>query len=129
MKHGVVVDRVLDDGCAVVISQRKTSLAEGNYECTDRYEIAIGEVVHLPHVVNELLDLDLIRRAWSGIVGDAAAFAQPVAISGSALVIKTASGAWSHQLSFLEREIIRGVCALRAAPIERLRFRIGKVAA
>jgi hypothetical protein len=72
--------------------------------------------------------LATIRAAWSDIVGaDVARAAQPVALTGSALVVVTASGAWSHQLSFLEREIIRSVVALGVPTVERLRFRIGTI--
>jgi hypothetical protein len=74
--------------------------------------------------------LTTIRAAWAGIVGDdVARAAQPVALTGSALVVVTASGAWSHQLSFLEREIIRSVVALGVPSVERLRFRIGTIRA
>ncbi len=72
--------------------------------------------------------LATIRAAWSEIVGDdVARAAQPVALVGSALVVITASGAWSHQLSFLERSIIAGVNALGVHGVERLRFRLGTV--
>jgi Dna[CI] antecedent, DciA len=72
--------------------------------------------------------LTTIRAAWADIVGDdVARAAQPVALTGSALVVITASGAWSHQLSFLEREIIRSVVALGVPSVERLRFRIGTI--
>ena len=74
--------------------------------------------------------LATIRAAWADIVGDdVARAAQPVALSGSALVVVTASGAWSHQLSFLEREIVRSVVALGVSDVERLRFRIGTIRA
>jgi hypothetical protein len=74
--------------------------------------------------------LTMIRAAWAGIVGDdVARAAQPVALTGSALVVITASSAWSHQLSFLEREIIRSVVALGVPQVERLRFRIGTIRA
>ncbi len=72
--------------------------------------------------------LATIRAGWSGIVGpDVARAAQPVAVTGSALVILTSSGAWSHQLAFLERDIIRSVTALGVPGIERLRFRVGTI--
>jgi hypothetical protein len=72
--------------------------------------------------------LTVIRAAWADIVGDdVARAAQPVALTGTALVVITASGAWSHQLSFLEREIIRSVVALGFPQVERLRFRIGTI--
>jgi hypothetical protein len=74
--------------------------------------------------------LSTIRAAWAEIVGDdVARAAQPVALSGTALVVVTASGAWSHQLSFLEREIVRSVAALGVSNVERLRFRIGTIRA
>jgi hypothetical protein len=74
--------------------------------------------------------LTTIRAAWADIVGDdVARAAQPVALTGTALVVVTASGAWSHQLSFLEREIVRSVVALGISSVERLRFRIGTIRA
>jgi hypothetical protein len=72
--------------------------------------------------------LATVRAAWSEIVGDdVARAAQPVALTGTALVIVTASGSWSHQLSFLERQIIASVNALGVHSVERLRFRVGVV--
>jgi hypothetical protein len=72
--------------------------------------------------------LSAIRAAWADIVGqDVARAAQPVALTGSALVVLTTSGAWSHQLAFLEREIIRQVNALGVRGVERLRFRVGTI--
>jgi len=72
--------------------------------------------------------LATIRAAWSDIVGeDIARAAQPVALVGSALVVITGSGSWSHQLSFLERAILGSVAALGVRGVERLRFRIGTV--
>jgi len=74
--------------------------------------------------------LATIRAAWTDIVGaDVARAAQPVALSGTALVVVTASGSWSHQLSFLEREIVRSVVALGVSNVERLRFKIGTIRA
>jgi hypothetical protein len=72
--------------------------------------------------------LATIRAAWAEIVGDdVARAAQPVALTGSALVVVTASGSWSHQLSFLERDIIRRVGELGVTQVERLRFRVGTI--
>lgn len=73
--------------------------------------------------------LATVRGAWGGIVGaDTARAAQPVAIAGDTLVIVTTSSAWSHQLSFLEPEILRGIAALPGASgIVRMRFRIGTI--
>lgn len=74
--------------------------------------------------------LATIRSAWSEIVGaDVARAAQPVAITGSAVVVVTASPSWSHQLSFLEREILRMIAELGVGGIERLRFRVGTIRA
>jgi hypothetical protein len=73
--------------------------------------------------------LSLIRSAWTGLVGaDVAKAAQPVAIQGEVLIVLTASSAWSHQLTFLEPEIVRGVRALPGGvTIAKLRFRVGTI--
>jgi hypothetical protein len=70
-----------------------------------------------------------VRAAWPELVGaDVARAAQPVAIEREVLIVVTASASWSHQLAFLEPEILRGLGALAAAPrITRLRFRVGKL--
>jgi hypothetical protein len=75
--------------------------------------------------------LAIIRAAWTQLVGiDVARAAQPVALTNDALVVITASSAWSHQLAFLEPQIVRGISA--AAPlagVRRLRFRVGSIRA
>ncbi len=70
-----------------------------------------------------------VRAAWVELVGaDVARAAQPVAIERDALVVITASSAWSHQLAFLEPEIVRGLRALpETQALVRLRFRVGKL--
>ncbi len=70
-----------------------------------------------------------IRAAWGELVGgDVARAAQPVALERDALVILTASPAWSYQLAFLEPEVVRALRALpEVATLARLRFRVGKV--
>ena len=70
-----------------------------------------------------------VRAAWPDLVGaDVARAAQPVAIERDVLVVLTPSSSWSHQLAFLEPEILRGVRALpEARDVARLRFRIGKL--
>jgi hypothetical protein len=75
--------------------------------------------------------LATIRAAWAELVGaDVAAAAQPVALQGDALVVMAASSAWSHQLTFLAPEIVRGLRALPGcAEVARLRFRVGAVRA
>ena len=72
--------------------------------------------------------LAAVRSAWADLVGsDVARAAQPVAIERDALIVLTTSPAWSHQLAFLEPEIVRGLRALTgAAELTRLRFRVGK---
>ena len=69
------------------------------------------------------------RSAWSDLVGaDVARAAQPVAVERDTVVVLTTSSAWSHQLSFLEPEIVRGLRALpETRAITRLRFRVGKL--
>lgn len=70
-----------------------------------------------------------VRSAWAELVGaDVARAAQPVAIEREALIVLTASAAWSHQLAFLEPEIVRGLKVLpEARELTRLRFRVGKL--
>ena len=70
-----------------------------------------------------------VRAAWVEMVGpDVARAAQPVAIEREALIVLTASSAWSHQLAFLEPEIVRGLRAVpEAREVMRLRFRVGKL--
>jgi hypothetical protein len=73
-----------------------------------------------------------VRAAWSELVGaDVARAAQPVAIEREhTLIVLTTSSAWSHQLAFLEPEIVRGLRALpETRALERLRFRVGKLRA
>jgi len=69
-----------------------------------------------------------VRAAWADLVGaDVARAAQPVAIERDTLIVLTPSSSWSHQLAFLEPEILRGLRALpEARDLTRLRFRIGK---
>jgi len=73
--------------------------------------------------------LGAIRAAWPGIVGaDVARSAMPVSLAGNVLVVVTASSAWSHQLVFIEPQIVRALRELPAArSLERLRFRVGAV--
>lgn len=70
-----------------------------------------------------------VRAAWVELVGaDVARAAQPVAIERDAVIVLTASSAWSHQLAFLEPEIVRGLRALpETRSLTRLRFRVGKL--
>jgi hypothetical protein len=70
-----------------------------------------------------------VRSAWAELVGsDVARAAQPVAIERDVLIVLTTSAAWSHQLTFLEPEIVRGLRVLpEARELTRLRFRVGKI--
>jgi len=70
-----------------------------------------------------------VRAAWIELVGaDVARAAQPVALERDALIVLTTSSAWSHQLAFLEPEIVRGLRALpETRELTRLRFRVGKL--
>ncbi len=73
--------------------------------------------------------LAAVRSLWPELVGvDVARAAQPVAIERDVLIVLTTSSAWSHQLAFLEPEIVRGLRALpEARELTRLRFRVGKL--
>lgn len=71
--------------------------------------------------------LDAIVLAWPEIVGpQLAAATQPLSLAGDALVVTTASSAWSQQLSFLVPEILRGLHEIaQAQGVARIRFRVG----
>ena len=75
--------------------------------------------------------LAVVRAAWPELVGpDVARAAQPVAIAGETLVVITSSSSWSHQLAFLEPQIMRGLRTLDTKHgIARLRFRVGTIRA
>jgi len=70
-----------------------------------------------------------VRSLWPELVGgDVARAAQPVAVERDVVIVLTSSPAWSHQLAFLEPEIVRGLRALpEAREVTRLRFRVGKI--
>jgi hypothetical protein len=70
-----------------------------------------------------------VRAVWAELVGaDVARAAAPVAIEREVLIVLTASAAWSHQLAFLEPEIVRGLRAMaETSELTRLRFRVGKL--
>jgi hypothetical protein len=91
----------------------------------------LGEAVGgwKPHATPGGDPLTAIRAAWTSLVGiEVARAAQPVAIANDAVVVLTASGSWSHQLAFLEPEIVRGIRALaEGGGITRLRFRVGTI--
>ncbi|HMC46656.1 MAG TPA: DUF721 domain-containing protein, partial [Caballeronia sp.] len=91
----------------------------------------LGEAVGgwKPHATPGGDPLSAIRAAWTSLVGaEVARATQPVAIQNDALVVLTASGAWSHQLAFLEPDIVRGIVAMpEGRGIARLRFRVGAI--
>ena len=68
-----------------------------------------------------------VIAVWPELVGTALAHsARPYAIEGSVLVVRTASSAWSQQVSFLADEIVARLrIHVPAAGIARLRFRLG----
>jgi hypothetical protein len=72
----------------------------------------------------------LLEAGWEEIVGtEVAAHSHPARIAGGTLTIATRSSAWSHQLSFLAEHVLRAVTArLPGAGIERLQFRVGRIA-
>lgn len=73
--------------------------------------------------------LGLLQAGWEEIVGvEVAANSAPIRLNGSALLIATRSGAWSHQLSLLSDRVLAAIGArLPAAGIEQLRFRVGSL--
>lgn len=78
--------------------------------------------------MSRLDPLATIRFVWAGIVGpEVAQASQPVALTGSALVVVTSSGKWSHQLAFLERDILASIAALGVDGVDRLRFRVDAI--
>lgn len=69
-----------------------------------------------------------LRAAWNAIVGDdVAANSRPHEIAHGALLVVTRSSAWSQQLSFLSERILESVRDQTGVPVERLRFRVGRI--
>ncbi len=75
--------------------------------------------------------LVLLGAAWAEIVGENnARKSHPSKIEGDTLVIKTAGSGWSHALSCESTQIVAAIRArVPKANIEKLRFRIGTIAA
>jgi len=70
--------------------------------------------------------LSRIISAWPDIVGqDLVPSAHPGNLMADALLIHVEDVALSHQLAFMERQIIAGVHAAGAPWVKRLRFRVG----
>lgn len=70
----------------------------------------------------------VLRSQWPAIVGDeVAANSRPAEVLRDALVIVTRSSAWSQQLQFLSERILAAVRERANVPVERLRFRVGRV--
>jgi hypothetical protein len=60
--------------------------------------------------------------AWPTLVGaDVANATEPLDLQGDVLVVCTEASQWSHQLAFLERDIVKGLAQYGVA---RLRFRV-----
>jgi Dna[CI] antecedent, DciA len=72
-----------------------------------------------------------LAAAWPEIVGaDIARNSQPIRIDRGTLWIVTASGAWGQQLTFLTDRLLAAIRERTPQTIvERLRFRVGKIAA
>ena len=75
--------------------------------------------------------LVLLGAAWAEIVGEAnAQKSHPSKIEGDTLVIKTAGSGWSHALSCESTKIVAAIRSrVPKAGIEKLRFRVGTIAA
>lgn len=66
-----------------------------------------------------------IACMWPRIVGDDVALhCRPVQIVGQALVVATASSAWSHQLDLLSPRILTAIDQHARISVDRLRFRV-----
>jgi hypothetical protein len=74
--------------------------------------------------------LVLLEAAWPEIVGaEVARNSHPSRIADGTLLVTTRSSAWSNQLSFLADHVQRAVAArLPRSGVERLRFRVGRIA-
>lgn len=71
----------------------------------------------------------VITSAWPAIVGDdVAANTRPLELTRGALVVVTRSNAWSQQLAFLSEPVCAAVRDRTGLAIERIRFRVGRVA-
>jgi hypothetical protein len=72
----------------------------------------------------------LLEAGWEEIVGaEVAQHSAPAHVAEGTLTITTRSSAWSHQLSFLSEHLLRAVAArVPGARVERLRFRVGRIA-
>jgi hypothetical protein len=69
--------------------------------------------------------LEALKIAWPAIVGaELSRQAQPIAIQGDVLVIRTASADCSKTLAFLEPEILNGLPLPAALNVTGLRFRV-----
>lgn len=75
--------------------------------------------------------LVLLGAAWAEIVGEAnAQKSHPSKVEGDTLVVKTAGSGWSHALSCESTHIVDAIRSrLPKAGIEKLRFRVGTIAA
>lgn len=72
----------------------------------------------------------LLAAGWDEIVGsDVAKNSRPAKLAGDVLLVTVRSSAWGHQLSLLSETILAAVRArVPHAGIERLRFRVGRIA-
>lgn len=70
-----------------------------------------------------------LRSRWPQIVGpEVAAHSRPLALEHGALLVLTRSAAWSHQLAFLNENILEALRRHEGCAVERLRFRVGRIA-
>jgi len=72
--------------------------------------------------------VSMLKAIWPEIVGEElAAHCAPREISHNVLLITTRSSAWSQQLVFLSERLLKAIQEASGTPIERLRFRIGRI--
>jgi len=71
-----------------------------------------------------------LRAAWSEIVGEEIAKnSRPHELERNALLVVTRSSAWSQQLAFLSERIVANVRERTGHPIDKVRFRVGRLTA
>ena len=69
-----------------------------------------------------------LRAAWPDIVGqEIAKNSRPHELARNGLLVVTRSSAWSQQLAFLSERIVANVRDRIGSPVDRVRFRVGRL--
>lgn len=97
-----------------------------------------GQLIHLSDILSDALkkcrpagDTSMTRiwEIWDQAVGKPIAMnAKPDSFKDGTLVVNVSSSTWIHQLSFLEKEMIRNLNRHLNQPlVGRIRFKIGRI--